>query len=279
MAKVVNPTGKLNMTRDSITIRRDAEQLARKLFKNNKSQVEFVNQLLGYYAQAEGKDVLIIHNPGGWGSTDTEHLIYWEASVVDGVKVALTKMERNWILLQHFRSGRKWWNHLRDTPGQIRYYLTGKFFKAKLLAAELNFLSEHVKNLDIFLLGVSHGAAFGNTVMEHTNNNTRIYSIELGTFFAHLPRRVITERTLALDGNGLVPDPVVHFNFKAGIKAYLTAPFRWISYRVAGKPVKFTYCINVPGHEYRWEYPNVGTPIEKFLATNLGYKYKTSLEK
>ena len=279
MAKVVNPIGKLNMTEDYTAIREDAKRLAQKLFKTKpKPQITFINQLLDFYTQAKDKNVLIMHNPGGWGSTDIEHLIYWEASVVDGVKTTLNKMGCDWILLQYFRSGKNWWNHLWDTPGQIRYYLTGKFFRAELLAAELNFLSEHVKNLDIFLLGVSRGADFGNTVMEHTNNRG-IYSIELGTFFARLSRRVITERTLVLDGNGLVPDPIVHFNLLMGIKAYITAPFRWINYRMAGKPVKFTDCINVPGHEYQWEYPNVGAPIERFLETNLGYKNKTSLEK
>jgi hypothetical protein len=52
-----------------------------------------------------------------------------------------------------------------------------------------------------------------------------------------------------------------------------------LRYRLAGKPQKFTYCINVPGHEYRWDMPGVSAPIENFLNYKLGYKYKTNMEK
>ncbi len=268
------------MTQDSIAIREDAERLAKVIFKNKtQPQVKFVKHLLEYYQQTEGKDILIMHNPGGWGCTDIKNLIYWEASVVNGVKAILSKMGYDWALQQYFRSGTSRWNHLFDTPAQIRYFLTGNFFKAEILAAELDFLTEHLENLKILLLGVSQGAAFGNTVMQYIKQKPHIYSIELGMFFAQLKRRVITEYTLSLDSNGRIPDPVVHFNLKKTVKAYVTAPYRWFSYRLAGNPQKFTYCVNVPGHEYLWEYPDVSTPIENFLISKLGYKYKTDLEK
>jgi hypothetical protein len=39
-----------------------------------------------------------------------------------------------------------------------------------------------------------------------------------------------------------------------------------------GQPKKFSYCINVPGHEYNWEYPEVQRQIEDFLNLNFGTK-------
>ncbi len=271
----INPLEKLNVNNIDPGLVTDAESLVLQLFRKNKGKraAAFINRLLTSYSVVKDKDVLVMHNPGGWGYTSIEGLIDWEGSIVEGVKQTLTRMGINWVLLQYFRSGAKWWNRFVNLPEQARYYFTGKFFKAKLLAAELNFLTEHNKNLTVFLLGVSQGAAFGNTVMKHVGNNPRIFSIELGTFFAYLRWRAITERTLILDGNGLVPDPIVHFKILPSAKSYVTAPFRWVKYHIQGKPAKFTYCINVPGHEYQWEFPNVGAQIEKFISASLGYKY------
>ena len=59
-------------------------------------------------------------------------------------------------------------------------------------------------------------------------------------------------------------------NLRAGTKAYAAAFFRWARARLRGRPVKFTNCINVPGHEYRWEYPVVQEKIREFLKANFG---------
>lgn len=274
MAELTDEEAKPVMANGEVSILEDAQVIARKFFpRDTRQKAAFINRLTGSYAAAKGKDTLIMHNPGGWGCTDIDNLIDWERSVVEGFKNTLTKMQRNWMLLQYFRAGVKWYEHILNSPEQFRYYMTGKFFKAELLAAELNFLTGHINNLKIFLLGVSQGAAFGNTVMMHVGNNPNVFSIELGTFFVHMKRRVFTERTLALDSNGLMPDPVSDFHIGPAAKAYLTAPYRWIKYRLICKPEKFTYCVNVPGHEYQWEFPEVGAKIESFLAASLRYKY------
>jgi hypothetical protein len=56
------------------------------------------------------------------------------------------------------------------------------------------------------------------------------------------------------------------------LKTYLGAPLRWTKYRLQGKPTKFTYCINVPGHDYNWEYPEVQGQIGNFLKLKFGTK-------
>ncbi len=140
------------------------------------------------------------------------------------------------------------------------------------MATELKFIARHTHNLRVILIGASQGAAFSNAVMRQLGKLHQIYSIELGIFFPHMSRRVVTERTLAIDSNGLAPDPMAHRNLKAGFKAYVIASFRWTGYRLEGKRVRFTNCVNVPGHEYNWEYPAVQQPIVDFLETNFGAK-------
>jgi hypothetical protein len=249
---------------------REVKELAQDLFGNSKSKkIELVQWLVSTYFKAKEHNALVIHSPGGWGCSDLENLIDWERSVVDGVQQAIKQMGYHGTLVQYYRTRNNWWSHLLHIPEQARYSFTGKIFQAEVMAAEIKFLATRLKNLNIILLGVSQGAAFNNTVMKYLITESNVCSIELGTFFAQLPRRVITGRTLALDGNGLVLDPVVHRNLRAASRAYLFAPFRWINYKLAGKPEKFTYCINVPGHDYNWKYPEVNGQIVRFLQRNL----------
>ena len=261
------------MTEDYRLWREEAYLLAQQLLGNKPRKcTTFTNKLLDICIRAQGKDFLLIHNPGGWGSTDLEHLLNWERSVVEGIRATIERQGHSWLFIQYFRCGRSQWAHMRDMKEQTRFFFTGKIFKAEVMAAELKFITQHLNNLKILLIGASHGAAFSNTVMRQLGELHQIYSIELGMFFSQMPRRVVTERTLAIDSNGHMPDPVVLRNLKATSKTYITAPYRWLKYWLEGNPVKFSYCINVPGHEYDWSYPAVQQKIVEFLRANFGTK-------
>ena len=180
--------------------------------------------------------------------------------------------------MQYFRSPNRWWIHIRDAREEGRFFFTGKSNMAGVMAAELKFIVQHISNLRIILIGASQGAAFSNAVMRQLGELHQVYSLELGIFFPHMPRRVITERTLVIDSNGVIPDPMAHRNLKAGARAYATAPFEWIKYQLQGKPQKFTYCVNAPGHDYNWEYPEVQRQVIDFLEINFGTKSNTEVD-
>ncbi len=261
-----------------LTLQAEAGKLAQQLFGNALGKcANFTSELLEVCAGARGKDILLVHNPGGFGSTPLEQLLKWERSIVEGVNATIEGLGYNWLLTQYFRAGANWWAHMRNMKEQVRFFFIGESYKARLMAAELKFIVQHINNLKIILVGASQGAAFSNVVMRQLGELYQVYSIELGIFFPHMPRRVITGRTLAIDSNGTMPDPMAHRNLKAGAKAYIIAPYRWIKYRLQGKPEKFTYCINAPGHDYSWEYPEVQRHIKDFLNTNFGTKSKVEV--
>ena len=251
-----------------------AEQLAVKLFPHSKKKrALFVSGLRSMYSAAVNKDILIIHSPGGWGNSRFhEGLQDWEKSIVTGVTATLEKLGYSCIMRQYFRCGDKLWggkNWFRE--GQFFYF--GKSFRAYVFAQELKLIVANLPKLKIVLVGASQGAAFNNKVMVYLGSAERIYSIELGTFFAHMRRRQLTKRNLAIDSNGLMPDPMCHRDLWKGTKAYFKAFVRWSKYRAEGKRVKFTNCINTPGHEYQWEYPEVNGRITAFLTAALGEKH------
>ena len=248
-------------------IEEEAYQLAKKLFGNDTAKsTGFTNRLLDMYNIAEKHNFLLIHNPGGWGSTRIENLLQWERSIVEGVDKTIRKLGYSGSLVQYFRSATGFKAVMKDIQEQTRFFAN----KARVMAAEMSFITEHLTNLKIVMIGVSQGAAFSNAVLQEMDGQERIFSIELGTPFFYKSRRVITDRTLTLDSNGLMPDSLMEWNVPVILRTYFTAPFRWAKYKLQRKNVKFTYCINVPGHDYNWDYPEVQRQIEEFLLTKFG---------
>jgi len=255
----------------SVEIGRMAERL---IGHENGKRSEFIGRVTDTYNKAREKDFLLIHNPGGWGNTVFDLCLDWERSIVTGIAGTMDELGCSWVMVQHFRSGNSFWHHMRDIRKETRFFFRSKSHQAEILAEELGLLTKRLPNLKVLLIGASQGAAFGNAVMRELGENSRVFSIELGTFFPHMSHRIVTKRTLAIDSNGLMPDPMSHRNLKAGFKAYMLAFLRWFRHKIQGRPVKFTNCINVPGHEYRWEYPTVRDNIRKFMKANFSVSIK-----
>jgi len=269
LSKLGNATKQLKVSDVDLTLREEACHLSQQLFGNNLDKgMKFTNKLVDICTRAQNKNFLLIHNPGGWGTASLEHCLQWERSIVDGINTTLERLGYTRLLIQYLRTENGWRGYIRDIKEQFRFFAS----KSRIMAAEVEFLTRHIDNLKVILIGVSQGAGFSNAVMQHLTKLRQVYSIELGMLFTHKPRRVITERTLAIDSNGLMPDAVMEWDILTMARAFLAAPFRWIKYRLEGKVRIFTYCINVPGHEYNWEYPEVRQQIEDFLQINLGTK-------
>jgi hypothetical protein len=250
-----------------------AGQLAAKLFPNApKKQKLFFNGLQEMYSAAYNNDILVIHSPGGWGNAHWESLLDWEKSIVTGVTATLEKLGYSYIMKQYFRSEDALWGR-KSWLKEGEFFLFGKSLRAQVFAAELKFLTANLPQLRIVLVGASQGAAFDNKTLMELGANDKVYSIELGTFFAHMQRRQLTKRNLAIDNNGFMKDPMCQRDLWQGTKSYFKAFVRWFNYKIQGKPVKFTNCINTPGHEYQWEYPEVKGRITAFLNANFGEKH------
>jgi hypothetical protein len=250
-------------------LKKKAEELARQLLgDDSRKRASFTQRLLDLYNSAQKKDFLLLHNPGGWGNTPMARIQHWERSIVEGIAETIERLGYSVVLRQYFRTGKDWRETMSDIREQARFFAT----KAKIMAAELRFITQYSNTLKIIMIGVSQGAAFSNAVLQHSHGLDRIHSVELGLPFPYKSRRVITANTLAIDSNGLMPDALMEWDIPTILKAFSGAPFRWIKYQLQRKPRKFTYCINVPGHEYNWEYPEVQRQIIDFLKLNFDTK-------
>src|SRR4030043_1551837 len=144
------------MTSANLTLREEADRLARQLFGTEEAGTDFANQLLDVCAKAKGKDFLIVHNPGGWGHARLDQCLEWERGIVTGIEIAIEEMGHSVLLTQYFRSGAGWWEQARDLREQFRFFAS----KASIMAAWLRFITTHVNTIKVILVGISQGAAF-----------------------------------------------------------------------------------------------------------------------
>jgi pimeloyl-ACP methyl ester carboxylesterase len=266
ISKAAGTNGGEDITIADRDLREDAYNLAREIFKSKKAAGEFARQVIDVCTGAQGKDILIIHNPGGWGHARLDQCLEWERGIVVGVKETVQEMGHSFLLTQYFRSGQGCREEMRDLKEQFRFFKS----KANVMAAWLRFIITHVDGIKVILIGISQGAAFGSAVMQQLGEPYPVYSIELGFPFQYKSWRVITEKTLAVEGNGARPDVLVQGNLWLGARILIAAPFKWMWHRLRGRRVAFAHCVNAPGHEYDWANPRIERLIKGFLETNFG---------
>jgi hypothetical protein len=255
-------------TKDNISIdvslRQDAYRLARSILKNEKQADKFAKCLLEICLQARDKDFLVVHNPGGWGHARMDECLDWERGIVTGVAEVLQKMGYSCLVTQYFRSGKGWRQEIADFKEQFRYFS----YKADIMADWLRFILDHLAGIKVILIGVSQGAAFGNAVRQRLDDDSPVYSIELGFPFHYRSRRVKSAKTLAIDSNGSHADKFVQGTFLDASLIVGAAPFKWLIYRIRGKPMLLSHCVKAPGHEYDWNTPEIARQIMDFIDAN-----------
>ena len=244
------------------SVAEDATELAKELFEDYQEEYEdFVSQLLAAYAEAVDKDVVVIFNSGGWGWNFLENSPGWY-SISTGIESELDKLGYTSLLLNYRRTE----ENLRGIVDEGVEMITAYPSKAENLAHRVEFLTRHIPDLKIIVTGESDGTVISDSTMNLLRDNHRVYSIQTGPPFWH--QNVVQERTLVLDNNGRHPD-----TFSQGdIPTML-----WTSLGdVIGIPQseessgRVLFFLRAPGHDYRWQYPDVCSQITNFLEDNFG---------
>jgi hypothetical protein len=175
-----------------------------------------------------------------------ERTLQWERSIVEGVNATINRLGYTALLRQYFRTGHGWRELLWDFREQARFFI----YKSKIMVAELRFITQKLHNLRVILIGVSQGAAFSNAVMQCDGDLDQVTSI----------------------------DAVMEWNVWTMLRMFSAAPFRWTIYRLRGRRTKLSYCVNMPGHDYNWDYPEVQRQIEEFITDKFGYKNNVEVD-
>ena len=140
--------------------------------------------------------------------------------------------------------------------------------KGKELARRVEFLTTHVPNLRVIMVGESNGTAIIDSAMNFLRDNPRVYSIRTGTPLWHEP--VALDRTLLLNTNGLVSDAFSDGNIP--LMFWVTLKDRLGLSSPGDAPGTVLTIFRAPGHHYTWQYPHVYYSVVSFLEENFGVK-------
>jgi hypothetical protein len=238
----------------------DATRLATELFGDYPEEYEvFVSQLLALYSEAEGKDFVIVFNPGGWGWNLVETSPGWW-SIFDGINSELESLGYTSLMLNYQRGVDSFLGRLDETGEMIIGYQS----QAKDLACRAEFLTTHIPDLKVILAGESTGTILTDSTMKILADNPQVYSIQTGPPFWH--RTTTLERTLVLTDNGIVPDSFSQGDYWGIIWGYFK---NWFNLSEPKDDFGTTpHYIAAPGHDYWWQYPGVCSQITDFLREN-----------
>jgi hypothetical protein len=237
----------------------EAEKIAADLFDSPEKQDDFTGQLLGLYALARDKDVLIFFNPGGFGWTELAETREG-FSFMDGISAELDKMGMDYLFLNHKRT-------FRTFNSSISEFLVAASlfpFKAEDLTARVDFLTHNVPGLKIVLIGISNGTLPCDGVMDRLEDNPNVLSIQLGP--PSWNNAETDDRSLVLRSNGTIPDSFSQGDMITILRANIEALYG-VNQEYTGDIMLY---IGAPGHDYNWGYQAVRSQLTKFLWDKLG---------
>ncbi len=239
----------------------DATILATEVYGNYQEKYnDFIDQLLATYLEAKDEDFVIIFNPGGWGWNLLEASPEWY-SIITGIQSELARLGYTSLLLNYQRTVDTLSGRFDELMSMTSLYPS----QANDLANRIDFLTKHITDLRVIIIGESTGTVIADSVMSILVDNPQIYSIQTGPPFWH--RNKVLDRTLVLRSSGIIPDAFSQGDFLTIICANLEALFG-IS---QAEPGKILIYIGSPGHEYWWQYPGVYSQITSFLQQNFGF--------
>jgi len=241
----------------------DASRLSAAIFGTSSEYYgEFFNQLLTMYSAAKDKDLVMIFNPGGWGWTPIEASPHGQ-SFIDGIGDELEKTGQSFLVLNHLRTERNGPGSFVEIIEMASSYPT----KAEELAARINFLTSNIPDIKIIIAGESNGSMICEDTINILKENPRVYSIQLGP--PYFTENLVPDRTLVLKYNGIIPDSFSQGDLFTIITSNLARLINPANQQTTGN---VGISIAAPGHDYRWEYPEVRNQITMFLNDVVGIK-------
>lgn len=233
----------------------DAGRLAAELFGNDqKKQQKFTGQLLATYVAARDKDVVVIFNSGGWGWSSILDAPYG-LDFVAGIESALADLGYASLMLDHYRTG----SNIHGLVSELLFAVDKYPSKPIDLASRIEFLTRHLPGIKVIITGMSNGASICEDAMLILRDNQQVYSIQLGPPFWN--DSTILDRALVLRSNGIVGDTFSQGDITTIISINVEAMLG-ISQDDPGNILLY---IGAPGHDYRWQHPEVRSQITAFL--------------
>lgn len=238
----------------------DARTLSLELYGHSSNAESYFQQLLSAYDDSMDKDLLIIFNPGGWGTKTLDDSSDW-MSIMNGIQTELVQAGYKVVAWNFQRTS----NDISGKLHELKEVVSGYYSRADDLAKRVDFLTEHNSRLRVILAGESTGTMICDSAMNLLKNNERVYSIQTGLPFWQ--KNTMRDRTLVVNNNGVIPDSFSNGDLVTVVRSNIKMLLGDNKTEGQGKILNI---FSAPGHEYWWQNPGVYNQIGLFLEKYFG---------
>jgi hypothetical protein len=208
-------------------------------------------------------DVLVVFNPGGWGDASLEEADDFRP-ILKGIQQAMVDKGYRTSSVPYLRTFPHLWGRLSGVKEQIMSFKNN----SRIQVDDIRNLAENFPEKYFILTGFSTGGGLTGRSMKRLAHLQNVLGITVG-----VPGWFDTyssSQSLVLNNSG--KDPLVAGDINAVAWHVLSAPYVWLQSRFDGRKLSLPLCFQFPYHEYRWESPEVGPPILKFISNKFRRK-------
>jgi hypothetical protein len=242
----------------------DAEQMAAEVVGiNAENYQKVVKELVGSYLDALSADIVIFFNSGGMGWNYVYQTPGWE-SILNGIVDEIETLGYHPLLLNYSRTSRDFWSNIKEVIEAATRYTK----KVIGMEKRVQFLNDHLPNLQFIIAGESTGSVISEEAMKYFRDNPNVYTIQTGCPFWY--KTTDQPRTLRIMSNGYGIDTFSYGNLPSMVWCTFKGWFGLESPEEnAGNVLK---SLRAPGHDYTWDYDAIRSDIVGFLETNFPKK-------
>jgi hypothetical protein len=222
-----------------------------------------VNDLVGSYLAAQERDIVIFFNSGGMGWNMISNTPGWQA-ILNGICGELVDLGYRPVILNYSRTSRDFWGNIKEVIEASTRYTQ----KTIDMEARVQFLVDHLPNVEFIIAGESTGSVITEESMKYFRDKANVFSIQTGCPFWY--KSTPQTRTLRITSNGYGVDTFAY----GDIPSMIWCTFRgWFGLESpeenAGNVLK---SFRAPGHDYTWDYDTIRSDIVGFLVANFPKK-------
>jgi len=199
-------------------------------------------------------DVIIVFNPGGWGTVSLEEAKDFNP-IVNEIKKSLEEKNYKVSIVEYYRTKENFLGKL----GSLREIISNFSKSSKIFAEKIELFINNYPERKIVMAGLSNGASFVDSTMENLEKKIDgVVSIELGAPF--WGENIQRENTLKLKNE---EDILARGDIGKLFISLVKAPFIWSYNNLKGEKTSFSEAMMITGHEYYW--PEVEQEIASFV--------------
>lgn len=214
-------------------------------------------------AAADGHDIVIVFNGGGWGDVPLSKTADF-GPILEGIRSALIRSGHAVTVVPYYRT----LPGLAGRMAGVREQLNSFKRTCRVQINNMQRLSAGFPDKIFILVGFSVGGGLSGKTLEKLAAAPNIYGITVGVpgWF----RTFKSDKSLVLDNDNL--DPLCMGDVKTIAGSVVLSPFNWLRARRKGQQLSLALALKIPHHEYSWDSPAVNTPILRFLNTHFSPK-------